>query len=232
MKIVMLGDSIVGKSHLLQIYLNKCNSESSYSPTVIEIHGKETEKHGQVILVDVSGSDDYDRLRSRDYPTTNAFILVFSFIQPVSYENVIPKWIKLLIAEKLNDTPIVIVGVDADKRDLKNERHIKDEQIQLLLKKIHEEKITRVKYLQCSFENMQEVHQVFETAIEMGAEYSPPSEKEQSTSLGQSRYNFHNENISEANSDEKVSQIQNKIAQKLLRKTDDILNDYKKNFTM
>lgn len=42
-------------------------------------------------LWDTGGGEDYDRLRPLSYPQTDLFIICFSVVDPISYENVLTK---------------------------------------------------------------------------------------------------------------------------------------------
>jgi len=39
-------------------------------------------------LFDTAGQEDYDRLRPLSYPNTDIFLVCFSVVAPVSYENI------------------------------------------------------------------------------------------------------------------------------------------------
>lgn len=54
--------------------------------------------------------EDYDRLRPLSYPQTDVFVLCFSVVSPVSFDNVSTKWIPE-IRQHCPDAPIVLVGM-------------------------------------------------------------------------------------------------------------------------
>jgi len=62
---------------------------------------------------------DYDRLRPLSYPQTDVFLICYSVINPVSFENVRAKW-SPEIKHNNPDTPVVLVGT---KSDLLNDKH-------------------------------------------------------------------------------------------------------------
>lgn len=56
---------------------------------------------------------DYDRLRPLSYPQTDVFLICYSVVNPVSFDNVRAKWSPEI---KLNnpETPVVLVGTKLD----------------------------------------------------------------------------------------------------------------------
>ncbi len=63
---------------------------------------------------------DYDRLRPLSYPQTDVFLICYSVINPVSFDNVRAKW-SPEIKSNNPETPIVLVGT---KLDLLNDKHM------------------------------------------------------------------------------------------------------------
>lgn len=53
--------------------------------------------------------EDYDRLRPLSYPQTDVFVLCFSIVGPVSFDNVTTKWIPE-IRHNCPDAPIILIG--------------------------------------------------------------------------------------------------------------------------
>lgn len=43
---------------------------------------------------DTAGQEEYDRLRPLSYANANVFLLCFSIVNPVSYQNITAKWYK------------------------------------------------------------------------------------------------------------------------------------------
>jgi Ras-related C3 botulinum toxin substrate 1 len=73
----------------------------------------------QYIFIHISfstGQEDYDRLRPLSYPETQVFLVCFSLISPVSYDNVRNKWAKEIKTHTQN-VPMILVGLKLDMRE-------------------------------------------------------------------------------------------------------------------
>ncbi len=67
-------------------------------------------------LWDTAGQEEYDRLRPLSYANANVFLLCFSIVNPVSYQNITAKWYKEVI-HYCPDVPLILVGTKLDLRD-------------------------------------------------------------------------------------------------------------------
>lgn len=117
-KCVVIGDGAVGKTSMLTSYLSK-EFTYDYFPTVLSdttvdvIFNNEPVK---LIIWDIAGQEEYDRLRIFSYPGADVFIICFSLVSPTSYENVLHKWYPEVLQHSPN-TPIILVGTKLDLRD-------------------------------------------------------------------------------------------------------------------
>ena len=71
-------------------------------------------------LWDTTGQEEYDRLRPLAYPGTDVFIVCYSVNSPSSFKNVKAKWLQE-IRLHCPSTPIMMVGTNADTRNLSKE---------------------------------------------------------------------------------------------------------------
>ena len=67
-------------------------------------------------LWDTAGQEEYDRLRPLSYANANVFLLCFSIVNPVSYQNITAKWYKEVI-HYCPDVPLILVGTKLDLRE-------------------------------------------------------------------------------------------------------------------
>ncbi|KII68575.1 Cdc42 [Thelohanellus kitauei] len=169
-KCVVVGDGAVGKTCLLISYnTNKFLSE--YVPTVFDNYTVTAKVSGQPYTLgvfDTAGHEDYDRLRPLFYSQTDVFLICFSVISGLSFENVKEKWVPEILTH-CEKAPFLIVGTQVDMRDdsemmdklAKNkQKAVTAEQGEKLAKEVK-----AVKYLECSALTRQGLKNVFDDAI-------------------------------------------------------------------
>jgi len=64
-------------------------------------------------LWDTAGQEEYDKMRTVSYPHTDVFVLCFSLVHPMSFENVRNRWYPEL-KEYCPESPILLVGTKQD----------------------------------------------------------------------------------------------------------------------
>eukprot|EP01120_Amphizonella_sp_Union-15-10_P006392 TRINITY_DN2038_c0_g1_i5.p1 TRINITY_DN2038_c0_g1~~TRINITY_DN2038_c0_g1_i5.p1 ORF type:complete len:208 (-),score=25.63 TRINITY_DN2038_c0_g1_i5:52-633(-) len=169
-KLVVVGDGAVGKTCLLIAYANNKFPED-YVPTVFDNYvvnisaGEQTIELG---LWDTAGQEEYDRLRPLSYANANIFLVCFSVVNPVSYENVSSKWYPELM-HFCPEIPYLLVGT---KTDLRNDQGTIDKlkasgSAPILSPKGEElaKKIKAHKYMECSAKTEDNLKTVFDEAI-------------------------------------------------------------------
>ena len=130
LKIVVIGDTNVGKTCLLQTYsTNKFPFD--YVPTVFDnyfIPIKVENTVYQLNIWDTSGSDTYEEMRPLSYTSTDCFMLTFSIVDEESFQKIKTYWINEIRENCGDSNPrILLVGTKSDTR--------KNEQVKELLKK-------------------------------------------------------------------------------------------------
>lgn len=169
-KCVVVGDGTVGKTCMLISYTTD-SFPVEYVPTVFDNYSAQMTVDGQAVnlgLWDTAGQEDYDRLRPLSYPQTDVFVLCFSIVAPVSFDNVITKWIPE-IRHNCPDAPILLIGTKLDLRDdPETVRNLNADGKQPITKSQGQKmakRIRAVKYLECSALTQQGLKPVFEEAV-------------------------------------------------------------------
>jgi len=169
-KLVVVGDGAVGKTCLLISYANNRFPEE-YVPTVFDNYvvnltaGEQTIELG---LWDTAGQEEYDRLRPLSYANANVFLICFSVVNPVSFENVTAKW-HPEVNHFSPDVPVILVGTKSDLRTdegtiqkLKEQgaNSITKEQGDELAKRLH-----ALQFIECSAFTGDNLKTVFDEAV-------------------------------------------------------------------
>uniref|UniRef100_A0A0K0DDX8 Rho-related GTP-binding protein RhoU n=1 Tax=Angiostrongylus cantonensis TaxID=6313 RepID=A0A0K0DDX8_ANGCA len=167
-KCVVLGDSAVGKTHLLNSYIANALPGKTI-PMVIFDYSVTVMVDGNPIdlcLWDI-GEDKLEFLFLR-YQSVHIFLICFSVVNPASFENVRTKWYPEV--SKLSPTALIIlVGTQAD---LRNDRETIERLRESGLKPVSRaqglamaDEIKAAKYLECSAVTHQGMVEVFGEAI-------------------------------------------------------------------
>jgi small GTP-binding protein len=115
MKVVVVGDSTVGKTYLLLKYTTG-DFPIQYVRTVFDKFEAEVVVGGRLqnlVLWDTPGDEEYDRLSPLIYPETDVFLLCYSTVDPTSLTNMWQKWLKEI---KGANPVIILVGLKSDAR--------------------------------------------------------------------------------------------------------------------
>jgi small GTP-binding protein len=126
-KIVLIGDSGVGKSNLLSRFTrNEFNLESK-STIGVEFATKSIQTDNKTIkaqIWDTAGQERYRAITSAYYRGAVGALLVYDISKRVSYENV-PRWLKELRDHADQNIVIMLVG---NKKDLRHMRQVTTEE--------------------------------------------------------------------------------------------------------
>eukprot|EP00929_Paragymnodinium_shiwhaense_P099989 TRINITY_DN6196_c0_g1_i1.p1 TRINITY_DN6196_c0_g1~~TRINITY_DN6196_c0_g1_i1.p1 ORF type:complete len:218 (-),score=64.83 TRINITY_DN6196_c0_g1_i1:463-1116(-) len=117
LKIIMLGDSAVGKSKMVERYLMEdyCpRTLSTYALTLFRHTHKEGDKEYKIDFWDTAGQEQFNKLHGSYYFQANACILAFDVTRKITYKN-LEKWYKEM-RHYCPDIPVILVAnkVDAD----------------------------------------------------------------------------------------------------------------------
>uniref|UniRef100_A0A1I7T986 Ras-related C3 botulinum toxin substrate 1 n=1 Tax=Caenorhabditis tropicalis TaxID=1561998 RepID=A0A1I7T986_9PELO len=185
-KCVVVGDGTVGKTCMLISYTTD-SFPVQYVPTVFDNYSAQMNLDGNIVnlgLWDTAGQEDYDRLRPLSYPQTDVFILCFSVVSPVSFDNVATKWIPE-IRQHCPDAPVILVGTKLDLRDEPEPMRQLQAEGKSPISKAQglkmAQKIKAIKYLECSALTQQGLTQVFEDAVRSILHPKPQKKKKACT---------------------------------------------------
>ena len=115
-KLVVVGDELVGKTCLLISYTTN-SFPSEYIPKVFDNYspGVMTNTNPiQLGLWDTACDQQYDRLRPLSYPQTDIFLICYA-VNDISSLQSIPKWIDET-QHHVPNAPFIIIGLKSDLR--------------------------------------------------------------------------------------------------------------------
>ena len=125
-KIIIIGDTCVGKSNILSRYLKDEFREDSKSTVGVELGTKFLKIRGtgaKLQIWDTAGQERYRSITSSYYKGSHGCFIVYDITSESSFENV-DKWYEQAQKEASKDVSIVLVG---NKCDLENERKVSKE---------------------------------------------------------------------------------------------------------
>lgn len=142
-KLVVVGDSAVGKTTMLYSYSGLGKLPESYTglppwePNYLETAVADGRKV-TLELCDSAGQEDYDRLRPLGYANANAFFICFSVASRSSLEHVVSKW----VPEVTQHCPKAILYLCATKCDLRgtDKEQVTRQEGEELARQIHAQK--------------------------------------------------------------------------------------------
>ncbi|CAH8450535.1 unnamed protein product [Dicrocoelium dendriticum] len=117
-KVVVVGDGMVGKTALLQAYVQN-KFQSVYTPTVFETTAKDVElADGRQVtlgLWDTGGQEEFDQIRQLAYPGASLILLCYAVDCPTSLDNIIHTWLGE-VRSYCPSVPLMLVGCKSDRR--------------------------------------------------------------------------------------------------------------------
>lgn len=164
-KILLIGDSKVGKTSLLELYKSKKVNPSPI-PTIGCDYSTVLRKHDnqdvRLVLWDTTGQEKYWALSRSYYRDAHGFLVVFSIEDRSSFDNV-KYWIEEVRTNSGRDVPFLLVGNKVDlheKREvsieeafrMKNELNVQYFETSIFLQKLppHGRTIEEIFYELCS----------------------------------------------------------------------------------
>ena len=127
-KLVLIGDSGVGKTNILTRYTKNEFSLTSQSTVGVEFGSKIIKKNDKLIKLqiwDTAGQERYKSITSAYYKGSKGAFVVYDISRKETFENV-DKWIGELKTNGSEDVLIMLVG---NKSDLEDKREIQIEEV-------------------------------------------------------------------------------------------------------
>ena len=125
-KVIIIGDTCVGKSNILSRYLKDEFREDSKSTVGVELGTKFVKIKGtgaKLQIWDTAGQERYRSITSSYYKGSHGCFIVYDITSETSFENV-DKWFEQAQKEASKDVSIILVG---NKCDLENEKKVSKE---------------------------------------------------------------------------------------------------------
>ena len=123
-KLVVLGDSGVGKTNLISRYITNIFDKSSKATIGVEFFSKtykiNKKKIIRVEIWDTAGEERYKAITSVYYKGAKGAFIVYDITSRKSFDNV-DKWIEEIKEKTSKDIKLIVIG---NKIDLKGEREI------------------------------------------------------------------------------------------------------------
>ena len=123
LKLVMIGDSGVGKTNILSRYINNEFSLTSKATIGVEFCSTIVKKNGKLVKLqiwDTAGQERYKSITSAYYKGAKGAFVVYDITRAKTFKN-IDRWILELKANGNEDILIVLIG---NKLDLEKSREV------------------------------------------------------------------------------------------------------------
>ena len=127
-KLVLIGDTGVGKTNILSRYINNEFSLATQSTVGVEFGSKIIKKNDKLIKLqiwDTAGQERYKSITSAYYKGSKGAFVVYDISRKSTFENV-DRWIEELKANGSEDVLIMLVG---NKSDLEDKREVQTEDV-------------------------------------------------------------------------------------------------------
>ena len=158
-KIILIGDSGVGKTNILSRYISNEFSFSTKSTVGVEFGSKIIKKNDKLIKIqiwDTAGQERYKSITSAYYKGAKGAFVVYDITRKGTFSN-IDKWIGELKTCGNEDVFILLIG---NKCDLKSERQVTEDEA---AKKAEQLKIS---YCETSALDGKNIEYAFDTVVE------------------------------------------------------------------
>ena len=171
-KMILIGDSGVGKTNILNRYVNDTFSETTKSTVGVELGTKVEEYKNTKIKVqiwDTAGQERYKSITKTYYKGAKGAFIVYDITNKDTFKNV-DKWIQDLREFGEDDAAILIVG---NKSDLEEKREVTTEEVK------KKAEIYKMAYCETSALKSKNIDYAFQTLIKLVAEKMEKNKNEE-----------------------------------------------------
>ena len=126
-KVVVIGDSGVGKTNLIKRFITNTFSDNSKATVGVEFITKSYKINNQIFKIelwDTAGQERYKSITAVYYKGAKGALVVYDTTSKMSFNN-IDKWLAEIKDKTSNDLKLMIIG---NKIDLKEFREVSNEQ--------------------------------------------------------------------------------------------------------
>lgn len=167
-KLIMLGDSAVGKTSLVRRYLG-WSFNQRYLPTIgTDVYNEKKDyeyKGGKVLtnlmIWDISGHPTFREVRGNYYKGSKGAFLLYDITRPSTYEHVMD-WARDFQKRVKGRFNLILVG---NKVDLEDEREITTSQGEKLAEEVTDRIGKEVPFIETSAKTLKNVEKAFSTLI-------------------------------------------------------------------
>ncbi|CAF4653641.1 unnamed protein product [Rotaria sp. Silwood1] len=176
-KLVLIGDSSVGKSNLLLRFTRNEFRLDTQSTIGVEFAYKQLVIDGKKIKTqDTAGQERFKTVIPQFYRGSEGALAVFDLTKPDSFDH-ITTWIEEVHRHTPSDLPIVLVG---NKSDLVDQRKVSREQATALAEQLN------LSYMETSALNASNVEQAFVLLVTSIYQKKMPKQMDSSSAMGKS----------------------------------------------
>jgi len=171
-KLVVVGDSAIGKTSLLLSYVTNA-FPGEYLPRVCDVLSCNVLVDGvpfELTVCDTCDEQGHER-RLATYADAHVFLVAFSLIQRASLEHIATKWLPEVKAA-CPDAPVILVGLKHDLREEPtSETHVTEKEGEQVAKEVGAQL-----YLEVSCLNRHNFKRVFDESVRLAFFPSPPKQ--------------------------------------------------------
>ena len=162
-KIILIGDSSVGKTNILSRFIRNEFDENSKSTIGVEFGTKNFNLNDKIIkaqIWDTAGQERYKSITKTYYKGAKGALIVYDITKKDSFQN-IDKWIQDLKEFGEEDAAILIVG---NKCDLEDKREVTAEEV------TKKAEVYKIAFCETSALKAKNIDYAFQTLIKLVAE--------------------------------------------------------------